>query len=342
MRREDGRRERGTVRRRKRTEREKKTVRILACRPAGELLSPWWVFDRRGRARPGHCFPAYHPENGTFHPRSRIDKESTIFFSARNRVYFREFSLCVDLTKSQASNGKRISRMECDRKSLAIGFILYYFANKGRANSFIAKWFTFAPIWLPHWPAWMWTISLMLLVWVLSVTSRYKRPSGAWCGGRLLSNWLDDYRLTRRESPETSMRRLRCPLQIFKPSRREGWHGAGKRGARALRASDWPSRLCDTPRCQLRVQPRRVGSRRFPSRLRFVEFQEEPLRPGSLSDSGRRCPGPRATDLFLLTTIDILINEKIEWTSLVASSKRDKIMRVPLHASPFSLLNRNV
>lgn len=61
------------------------------------------------------------------------------FLSPREIEYFREFSLCVDFTKSQASNGKRISRMECDRKSFAVGFILYYFANKGRANSFIAK-----------------------------------------------------------------------------------------------------------------------------------------------------------------------------------------------------------
>lgn len=38
--------------------------------------------------------------------------------------------------------------------------------------------FTLAPIWLPHWPAWMWTISLMVAAWVGlgAVTERWAPP----------------------------------------------------------------------------------------------------------------------------------------------------------------------
>lgn len=92
----------------------------------------------------------------------------------------------------------------------------------------------------------------------------------------------------RRESSETSVRRLRCPLQIFKPPGRRGGglevarrRGVQGEGASELRASDWRSRHrvanCAYSRhvdCCLR------GSRTPPRRLRlrFDEFQEEPLR----------------------------------------------------------------
>ena len=35
--------------------------------------------------------------------------------------------------------------------------------------------FTFAPIWFPHWPAWMWTISLILMFYDFSTLKERKK-----------------------------------------------------------------------------------------------------------------------------------------------------------------------
>lgn len=72
---------------------------------------------------------------------------------------------------------------------------------------------------------------------------------------------LDDHRLTRRESPQTSMRRLRCPLQIFKPlaNDRERWggrsDGGGEGGTCVARI-----RLAEPPPLDRRDATRRVAN----------------------------------------------------------------------------------
>ena len=64
-----------------------------------------------------------------------------------------------------------------------------------------------APIWLPHWPAWMWTISLMMLLLLVGC---------CWSGGRLKTDWLScrmvgvSHRYTGRAA--ASCHTLDCPL----------------------------------------------------------------------------------------------------------------------------------
>lgn len=56
-------------------------------------------------------------------------------------------------------NSMRNTNTKYDAEQRSVHF--HAVANSIISNSFSTL--TFAPIWLPHWPAWMWTISLMLL-----------------------------------------------------------------------------------------------------------------------------------------------------------------------------------
>ena len=50
-----------------------------------------------------------------------------------------------------------------------------YRGSNEKVRQFVTDQGTFAPIWLPHWPAWMWTISLMVL--------QVRPPSSEWLVG---------------------------------------------------------------------------------------------------------------------------------------------------------------
>lgn len=127
----------------------------------------------------------------------------------------------------------------------------------------------------------MWPLDIRNPLWVCNATGDYDRTD------------LNDYRQMRRESSETSVRRLRCPLQIFKPPERrgewlEGWGGAGCRvkgrvscarligGAAAALPT---ARTADTSIPAGCADPaRRAAAETASVRLRFDEIQEEPLR----------------------------------------------------------------
>lgn len=56
-----------------------------------------------------------------------------------------------------------------------------FYPNSSRTPKFKRDWnlhqenrLTLAPIWFPHWPAWMWTISLMVLVGLIEQSSNKK------------------------------------------------------------------------------------------------------------------------------------------------------------------------
>lgn len=49
---------------------------------------------------------------------------------------------------------------------------MIYFRNNTHTNNEKNNWvLTLAPIWLPHWPAWMWTISLILFFYKKYLTT---------------------------------------------------------------------------------------------------------------------------------------------------------------------------
>lgn len=81
---------------------------------------------------------------------------------------------------------------------------------------------TLAPIWLPHWPAWMCTISRMVLAgffWPGSATGQSVRPplhTHYWVAGKALRN-----RLAKNVSPPSLafyVRRVGRPAQAAPPA----------------------------------------------------------------------------------------------------------------------------
>lgn len=165
---------------------------------------------------------------------------------------------------------------------------------------------TLAPIWLPHWPAWIWTISLILLVRTLSRLT-LQESFCIYCDG----DCSECHRTSEQRRTWTSASReprdeyapVAVSVTDFQVSPGRARRCAGR--IRAHRSPDWSNRSPASPATPLssnsrgtryattaalptaRARPDRTppGERvdspagsASPKRLRFVEIQEEPLR----------------------------------------------------------------